>query len=180
MMRFIEKIIWKIKNSPKAIYTTYLCIRFPFLKSRGLDNKPSYKFLQWGSWYGCIPKGWRKAFGIQLCKELKDALKRCNYLKKYRIIDVKEKFGALNIYDCGAPIRDVHDIVNKYEYISARTCIECGRPARYFTTGWFSPYCEDCIDEYRKMSAREYYYDIPWYGWTKSKSEDKQQQQVQQ
>lgn len=166
MKRFLNKIKWKIKNFPKAIYTTYLCIRFPFLKSRGWDDKPTYPFLQWGSWYGCIPKGWRKAFGIQLCVELKKALKRCNYLKKYRITDVKEKFGTLHIYDYGAPDRDVRDIINKYDYISARTCIECGRPARYFTTGWFSPYCEDCIDEYRKATANKYYTDIPWYGWT--------------
>lgn len=180
MKRYWSKIKWHIKHLPYALYNTYLCIRFPFLKGRDYQDKPHYPLIQWGGWYGNIPKGWRKAFGIQLCKELKCALKRCNYLKKYRITDVKEKFGALTIYDCGAPIRDVQDIINKYEYISARTCIECGRPARYFTTGWFSPYCEDCIDEYRKASAREYYCDIPWYGWTKSKSEDKQQQQVQQ
>ena len=176
MKRYWSKIKWRIKHLPYALYNTYLCIRFPFLKGRDYQDKPHYPLIQWSGWYGNIPKGWRKAFGIQLCKELKDALKRCNYLKKYRIIDVKEKYGALNIYDCGAPIRDVHDIVNKYEYISARTCIECGRPARYFTTGWFSPYCEDCIDEYRKISAREYYYDIPWYGWTKVAPKDEQQE----
>ena len=176
MKRLWNKIKWCIKRLPYALYNTYLCIRFPFLKGRDYQDKPHYPFIQWGSWYGNIPKGWRKAFGIQLCKELKDALKRCNYLKQYRITDVKEKFGALTIYDCGAPMRDVHDIINKYEYISARTCIECGRPAKYFTTGWFSPYCEDCIDDYRKAHAREYYYDIPWYGWTKSRQENKQQE----
>lgn len=183
MMWFIEKIIRKIKNFPKAIYTTYLCIRFPFLKSRGWDNKPSYKFLQWGSWYGCIPKGWRKAFGIELCKELKKELKRCGYLKQYRLSDVKEKYGTLTIYDNGIPNGcDVHDILHKYEYISYRTCIECGRRAKYVTNGWICPYCEDCIDDYRKAGADKFYSDIPWYGWTdgeyheKHKNDNKKEQ----
>lgn len=162
-----KNFIWKIKNLPKAIYTTYLCIKFPFLKSRGYNDKPLYPFLQWGSWWGCIPKGWRKAFGLQLCKELKAELKRCNYLKKYRISDVKEKFGSLQVYDGGAPEgSDIQDILHKYEFISYRTCIECGRPAKYITSGWICPYCEDCIDEYKKANAEKFYSDIPWYGWT--------------
>ena len=166
MKSFLNKIIFRIKQLPRAVYNTFLCIRFPFLKLRDYKDIPMYPVLQWTTWYGGIPKGWRKAFGIQLCTELKKALKQCNYLKEYRITDVKEKYGTLQIYDCGAPGRDVRDIINKYDYISARTCIECGRPARYFTTGWLSPYCEDCIDEYRKSMAEEYYTDIPWYGWT--------------
>ena len=163
----ISNLKWKIKNLPKALYTTALCIRFPFLRSRGYDDKPSYPLIQWSSWWGCIPRGWRKAFGIQLCKELKAELKRCGYLKKYRICDVKEKFGCLNIYDWGTPKDcDVNDILHKYEYISYRTCIECGRVAKYITDGWICPYCEEHIGEYRKEGAQKFYRDIPWYGWT--------------
>lgn len=163
-----------LNNFIKTAYNTYLCIRFPFLKFRKVDDTLVYKVFQRSSWYECIEKGWRKAFGIQLCKELKDALKRCDYLHKYRICDVKEKFGTLRIYDEGSPQgSDVQDIINKYDYISFRTCIKCGRPAKYVSSGWISPYCEDCLDDNGKAHAEKFYSDIPWYGWTNGKYYEK-------
>ena len=106
-------------------------------------------------WFHCIPTfteldametGWREAFGIQMCKEVKACLKKNNYLKQYRITQIKEKFGTLRWYDAGAP-RELYDIINKYENLSYRTCIVCGRPAKYISHGWISPYCEDCIGD---------------------------------
>lgn len=160
------RIYWKIKNVfnfiPNVVASTYLCARFPFLKYNIKSG-----FFQRSCWYWQIDHGWRKAFGIQLCKELKDALKRGNMLRQYKITTVKEKFGALNIYDNGAT-EEVHDIINKYEYISSRTCIECGRRAKYITQGWIEPYCEDCIKKANTMlEPSEAYKDFNWYGWTK-------------
>lgn len=159
------KVYWRVKKIvrwlPSLIVNTYLCARFPFLKwSEG--------FFQRTSMYWCIDYGWRKAFGIQLCKEVKEAAKRHGCLKDYRFTTVKEKFGALNIYDNGAP-EEIHDILAKYEYISSRTCIECGRRAKYITQGWIEPYCEDCIKKVNLMQTppRESYKDFSWYGWTK-------------
>lgn len=156
---------WKVKRVftfiPRVVVSTYLCVRFPFLKySRN-------RFFQTSCRYWDIEKGWRKAFGIQLCKELKASLKRHGCLHDFEITTVKDKFGALNIYDNGAPA-EVHDILNKYEYISSRTCYKCGRPAKYRTTGWEEPYCEDCIKKENLMSEpEEYYKDFDWYGWKK-------------
>lgn len=157
----------KIKDAisfiPETIVNTYLCIRFPFLKY----SRNRKKFFQRYCWYWLIEDGWRKAFGIQLCKELKAALNRGGILKTWEITDVKEKYGALYIYDNGAT-EEVHDILNKYEYISSRTCVECGRIAKYRTTGWIEPYCEDCIKKVDTMTQPdEYYKDFDWYGWTK-------------
>lgn len=42
-----------------------------------------------------MPKGWRKCFGISICKEIKASLKRHNCLEEYRITQIKEKFGGL-------------------------------------------------------------------------------------
>lgn len=89
-----------------------------------------------------MPSGWRKAFGIQMCKEIKAALKKNHYLYKYRIMQIKEKFGALRWYDDGAP-SEVYDIINKYEDISYKTCIVCGKPATKLAGGWISPYCDE-------------------------------------
>ena len=101
---------------------------------------PSYTELD------AMDAGWKKAFGIQMCKEIKAELKKHKFLYKYRITQIKEKFGGLRWYDAGVP-KDckVWDIINKYEGISMKTCIVCGKPATKMSTGWISPYCDDCI-----------------------------------
>lgn len=88
--------------------------------------------------------GWRKAFGIQMCKEIKAQLKKDHYLYQYRIAQIKEKFGYLHWYDEGSS-REVQDIISKYEDISWNTCLVCGKPATKITSGWISPYCDDCF-----------------------------------
>ena len=129
-----------------------------------IDKVKSYP---WAIWYyivlflykyflpifHCIPTytelddmepGWRKAFGIQMCKELKTQLKKEHYLYKYRITQIKEKWGYLHWYDEGHS-DEVHKILHKYEEISWNTCIMCGKPATKITAGWISPYCDDCF-----------------------------------
>lgn len=152
------------RKAKRLIPCTYLCCKYPFLKPYSKRNK----FFQTSCWYYCIDEGWRKAFGIQLCDELLASLKRHNFVKKYIITDVKEKFGELNIYDDGAP-EEVHDILLKYEYISARTCIICGKPARYRSKGWIEPYCKECFNTWAKLNNEpsEAYKDFDWYGYKK-------------
>ena len=94
-----------------------------------------------------MESGWRKAFGIQMCKEIKVQLKKDHYLYKYRIAQIKEKFGYLHWYDEGSS-REVQDIISKYEDISWDTCLVCGKPATKITSGWISPYCDDCYPKH--------------------------------
>lgn len=92
-----------------------------------------------------MPDGWRKAFGIQMCKEIKAALKlHKGALRKYRIVQIKEKFGGLRWYDNWSTA-EVMKVIKKYEHISYFTCIDCGKPATKMSTGWICPYCDDCI-----------------------------------
>lgn len=97
-----------------------------------------------------MPIGWRKAFGIQMCKEIKQALKKHNYLYNYRIMQIKEKYGSLRWYDAAAP-EEIQTIINKYEDISYHTCISCGKPAKYLSTRWICPYCEKCAPRGSKL-----------------------------
>lgn len=97
-----------------------------------------------------MPSGWRKAFGIQMCKELKAQLKKDHYLYKYRIAQIKEKFGYLHWYDEGAS-KEVYDIIDKYEDISYKTCIVCGKPATKLSGGWISPYCDEHFPEHEHV-----------------------------
>ena len=97
--------------------------------------------------------GWRKAFGIQMCKEIKAELKKHKFLYKYRIVQIKEKWGYLHWYDGGTPKDSkIYDIIRKYEQISAKTCVVCGKPATKMSTGWISPYCDDCVVPGRKYT----------------------------
>ena len=106
---------------------------------------PSYTELD------AMDAGWRKAFGIQMCKEIKKELKKHKFLYKYRIVQIKEKWGYLHWYDGGVPKDSkIWDIIHKYEDISRKTCVVCGKPATKMSTGWISPYCDDCVVPGRK------------------------------
>lgn len=89
--------------------------------------------------------GWNKAFGKKYLNELKKQLKKDHMLYKWRIIDIKEKYGSLRLY-CNYGSRDLYEIIGKYEDLSYHTCIECGKPAVYLSSGWILPLCEDCFD----------------------------------
>lgn len=96
-----------------------------------------------------MPLGWRKAFGIQMCKEIAKQLRKEHRLYKYRILDIKEKFGELRWYDT-ASSNEIFDIINKYTKLSQQICIRCGKPAKWLSCGWISPYCDDCKIEGNK------------------------------
>lgn len=103
---------------------------------------PSYTELD------AMEPGWKKAFGIQMCKEIKKELKKHKFLYKYRIVQIKEKFGGLRWYDSGTPKDSkIFDIIDKYAQISYRTCGICGKPATKISKGWIYPYCDDCIGD---------------------------------
>lgn len=124
----------------KTIKSTYLCIRFPFLNS-------SRRLVTTYSWYDVIPTGWRKRFGMDLCRELKQAILKSGgkeYLKSFCILDIKEKYGQL-ILDTGGQTPEVDRVIKKYEYLSQYVCVVCGDDAVKRTTGWICPYCDKCV-----------------------------------
>lgn len=99
---------------------------FPFLLPRNrftgeVPENYDYSHTELDS----MPEGWRKAFGIQLCKELKHALGE--NLHNYRVMQIKEKYGDLCWYDAGGNDK-TFKILDKYQTISAHTCIICGKP----------------------------------------------------
>lgn len=94
-----------------------------------------------------MPDGWRIAFGEQMCEELKQELLKSGgeeALQEYRIVQIKEKYGFLRWYDNGCTSRWWREILPKYEALSERTCIRCGKPATQISTGWISPWCDEC------------------------------------
>ena len=116
-----------------------------------------------------IPDGWRKAFGTQMWKEVRHELYKSGGWKavySFRITDIKEKWGALQVYVCSAPA-NVYKVLQKYEYISTRTCIVCGELATCETPieYWKCPYCDKHAPKQSKFLLDFGLYNS-WYGYT--------------
>ncbi len=128
--------------------------RYPFLKPRnewtGKDLEDyDYSFTELDS----LPRGWVKAFGEQMCEELREVLIREDCLDEWRIDQLKEKFGEMRLYP-NFYSKDIDAVINKYTDISATTCVGCGKPATHYTTGWILPFCWDCLDERERKTAK--------------------------
>ena len=131
---------------------TFVTDQFKFKLYRFMDkvNKLLDKvlFIPTFTELDALDTGWRKRFGIQMCKDIKKQLKKDKILFKWRITQIKEKFGSLRLY-CNFASDDLYKIIDYYESLSEKTCIVCGKPAKYITPydRWRCPYCEDHIDK---------------------------------
>lgn len=99
-------------------------------------------YIEWDA----VEPGWNKAFGKKYLKDLKKQLKKDKMLYSWRIMDIKEKWGCLNLY-CNYGSEELYSLISVYEDISWNTCIKCGKPATHTSKGWISPYCEDCVNK---------------------------------
>lgn len=99
-------------------------------------------YIEWDA----VEPGWNKAFGKQYLNDLKKQLKKDKMLYSWRIMDIKEKWGCLNLYyNYGS--EELYSLISVYEDISWNTCIKCGKPATHTSKGWISPYCEECVNK---------------------------------
>lgn len=78
--------------------------------------------------------------------------KLCEDLEKlvepdYKLMQIKEKFGTLRWYDCGANAEAAKRI-RQAEDESSNTCEVCGNPASLCTAGyWVKTLCEFCLEK---------------------------------
>ena len=96
-----------------------------------------------------MDKGWREAFGMNFCKDLRKALIKTGGYKLlfgFRILQIKEKYGRLEVY-CIGYNDEINKVISKYSKLSEKTCIRCGKPATWISKGWISPYCDDCVPD---------------------------------
>ena len=130
--------------------------RYPFLLPRNrwtgeVSKDYDYHYTE----LDAMPEGWRIAFGEQMCEEIREELIRVDYLDKYRISQIKEKYGSLCWYDFGATEKILREIIPKYSKLSQRTCIRCGQPATKISLGWISPWCDRCADRLKEHTHFE-------------------------
>ena len=122
--------------------------RYPFLTPRyawsgKIIEDYDYSFTMLDD----MPDGWRTAFGEQMCEEIRDVLVKLGKLNDYRVLQIKEKFGQLRWYN-DSYCKELEDVIDKYTALSERTCIVCGKPAEFVSTGWISPWCGECADKF--------------------------------
>ena len=89
-----------------------------------------------------FPTGWRFAFGWEMINEINDVISECN-LKDFYPIQIKEKYGSLRFYTTYTT-ESIDNIIKKYEDMSERICVNCGKPATKISVGWICPWCDDC------------------------------------
>jgi len=123
-----------------------LCNRYPFLiPVNDFTGEPPKNYNYEWTELDNIPSGWRKAFGLQMVQEIGEELKKFDYLEEYSILQIKEKFGMLRWYDAGYPKDSkVGEIIDKYEELSGRTCLVCGKPGKIVGKYWLNCLCPKC------------------------------------
>lgn len=152
------KIEEMIEKRRKISENKKLIERFPFLLPRNrwtgkVSDDYDYSYTELDE----MPYGWRKAFGEQMCQEIKEELDKFNFTDKYRIMQIKSKYGMIRWYDGGYPKGSkIQDIISKYEDLSMCYCADCGKPTKYRTSGWIEYFCEDCKN---KLVEKKYYHE---------------------
>lgn len=120
-----------------------LCERYPFLIPWKVRQGIITDYNYGRTLLDNMDPGWRKAFGIQMCEELRAALIAANALDRYQVGDIKEKWGELRWYSWGGA-NGTHEIEKKYLLLSRKICGKCGKPATHIGTAWVYPYCSEC------------------------------------
>ncbi len=126
----------------RKIKNWLLIKKYPWLQCRNVWNneKLGYDF----TWLDDMPQGWRKAFGMNIVKEIDEILG--DYRNEYQITQIKEKWGSLRWYDNGAPdniYEGLCKIIDTYEEISKHTCLVCGKYGEInYHDSWLMPLCE--------------------------------------
>lgn len=146
----------RIKKKKIVSYNKYLCKRYPFLIPHNWRGKVPWEYPK-SSYNYChpysytmidlFPEGWFRAFGKRMLEELRAAAIEDDFLDKFYISHIKEKYGTLRINISGGTEK-IYDIIDKYEEMSAHYCELCGAPAEIRDiSGWTVVWCDKCLEE---------------------------------
>lgn len=102
-------------------------------------------------WLELIPSGW-----IGLAREM---VEKCETIDStYTVEDMKEKWGALDVYSYHYGNDEQNKLINNIEHQawdkSYHTCVKCGKPATKLSTGWILPWCDECGKDKEKYYKR--------------------------
>lgn len=138
-----------------------LCMQFPILIPHKEVDNPNFEYEYTA--LDIMPDGWRKAFGNEFANDLQKYVDLMNPDDKEHtyIIDMKEKYGYLHIY-LSRYTPFTRSVCVQYADKSRQTCIHCGKPATKVTTGWVSPWCDECAEQHQQpcVPIKDFYKDL--------------------
>ena len=143
----------KIKNKQ-------LIEKYPFLLPKNvfteeLPTDYDYSF----TWLDLMPEPCKKNFGEQMCEEIKIVLNEEGLLEKFRIFDIKEKYGTLHLYS-NFTTDKLDEVIRKYENRSMMICVHCGKPTKWVSKGYILFLCDECkTDDCLELTEK----DVPTY-----------------
>lgn len=149
----------KLRKEKKRIQlkNKKLLKKYPWLTPKNVwtDKLPrNYDYTY--TWLDDMPDGWKKAFGLMMVEEIDQELRKYNYQDKYKLCQIKEKYGSLRWYDNGH-VGEIGNIISKYEHISENVCLMCGKPdSPMLNGGWIYPVCFDCYKKGERRRERYY------------------------
>ena len=126
-----------------------LCMKYPILIPHHRLWGTVIKDYEYGhTELDGMPDGWRIAFGEDWAREVQAAINKLpeDVRDKVYITDIKEKYGYLHTY-FSHYTDALREVIRKYDNLSERTCIRCGKPATKISTGWISPWCDSCSNK---------------------------------
>lgn len=137
--------------------------KYPFIK---VDEakwwNPVRKAYDIGfTWLDDLEPGWYKAFGIELCEDLKKSIAEDGCEDTFEFLQIKEKFASLRLYAAGYGDA-TKEVLAKYEELSKYICGHCGEPATKITMGWYYPVCDECYERDVKGGFEDIW---EWYGY---------------
>lgn len=151
LKRKLNKAPKRYEHLPKSFFEEY----YPFMK-----NSNGHIFTD-----ANLPRGWRVLY-ITMCQYISDAAKERGYnFENFFVLDVKEKYGEMRVYTAYPKEASfIGEIIDKFSYMSNFICAQCGKIAKYDTTGWTLPICKDCITYElvypKRYKLKRYYYTI--------------------
>ena len=140
-----------------------LCKKYRWLKPFNYKTGKLSKDYDYSyTWLDQMEEGWRIAFGEKFCEDVDKCVRHLGFFgrRKFRIIDMKEKFGML-VVTVSNLTEELDKVLEKYEQLSSVVCYKCGKPATKISTGYILPYCDDCADpklKYKKLIKDNSYY----------------------
>lgn len=148
----------ELKNFSEVQRINYeLCNKYPILVPRnvytgntvtGYDY--SYTMLDF------IPYGWKVAFGEAWARDIQEAINISLQDKKddIFILQLKEKYGILTQY-FSEYTDELDSVIDKYEELSKKTCIKCGKLRENVIANKNLLYCNDCLNINREFLRKD-------------------------
>lgn len=92
--------------------------------------------------YYMLPEGWWMRFGNDLCDDIEGCLKKMlpGAIDDFDIQEAGDENGKLYI-KCNWTTENLRNIFDKYQNLSIRTCICCGKPAEFISATYIEPLC---------------------------------------